>query len=100
MDEAERNRHAGAALGPVRTREQYGGQSIRILGSRRIVLALDPTSDEPDLVRTVVMLLRTAALAAVSRRGADQLQTAEEKVTEALAHLEKIDDVKKAAGSI
>jgi hypothetical protein len=46
------------------------------------------------------MLLRTAALAAVSRRGADQLQTAEEKVTEALAHLEKIDDVKKAAGSI
>lgn len=46
------------------------------------------------------MLLRTAALAASSRRGAHQLDTAEEKITEAIAQLDKLDDVKKAAGAI
>ena len=57
-------------------------------------------SDQPDLVRTVVMLLRAAALAAATRRGADQLATAEEKINEAIAQLEKLDEVKKTAGSI
>lgn len=100
FDEAERNRHASASLGVVRTPEQNGGQSIRVLGPRRIVLAFDPLSDDPELVRTVVMLLRTSALAAASRSGSHQIATAEEKVTEALAQLAKLDDVKKAAGSI
>lgn len=100
LDEAERNRHAGAALGLVRTNEQNGGQSIRVLGARRIILAFDPTADDPDLVRTVVMLLRTAALAAASRRGGDQLDTAEEKIADAITQLDKLDEIKKAAGSI
>ena len=100
FDEAERNRHAGSALGLVRTSDQNGGQTIRVLGTRRIVLAFDPTSDQPDLVRTVVMLLRAAALAAATRRGADQLATAEEKIAEAIVQLEKLDEVKKTAGSI
>ena len=39
FDEAERNRVAAAALGLVRTAEQNGGRSIRVLGPRRIVLA-------------------------------------------------------------
>lgn len=64
------------------------------------MLAFDSTADDPDLVRTVVMLLRTAALAATTRRGADQLETAEEKITEALAQLEKLEDVKQTACSI
>ncbi|UXA10248.1 Fis family transcriptional regulator [Mycobacterium sp. SMC-8] len=100
LDEAERNRHAGAALGLVRTPEQNGGQSIRVLGSRRIVLAFDPTTDDPDLVRTAIMLLRTAALASATRRGAEQLATAEEKITAAVAQLDRVDDIKKAAGAI
>ncbi|WP_319431578.1 Fis family transcriptional regulator [Mycobacterium sp. RTGN5] len=100
LNEAERNRQAVAALGLVRTTDQNGGQSIRVLGPRRIVLAFDPMSDDPDLVRTVLMLLRTAALAAQSRRGAPQMATAEEKITEAVAQLERLEDVKKTAGSI
>jgi hypothetical protein len=100
FDEAERNRRAVAALGLVRTSEQNGGQSIRMLGVRRIVLAFDPASDDPELVRTVVMLLRTAALAAATRKGARQIATTEEKITEAVAQLAKLDDVKKTAGSI
>jgi hypothetical protein len=100
LDEAERNRQAASSLGLVRTAEQNGGRSIRVLGSRRIVLAFDPTSDDPDLVRTVVLLLRTAALAASTRRGAEQLSTAEEKITAAVAQLDRVDDIKKAANSI
>jgi hypothetical protein len=100
FDEAERNRHAGASLGMVRTSAQNGDQSIRVLGPRRIVLAFEPSSDDPELVRTVVMLLRTSALAAALRKGSHQIATAEEKVTEAMAQLAKLDDVKKAAGSI
>lgn len=100
FDEAERNRRATAALGLVRTIEQNGGQSIRMLGARRIVLAFDPGHDDPELTRTVVMLLRTAALAASTRKGAQQIATAEEKITEAVAQLAKIDEVKKMAGAI
>lgn len=100
LDEAERNRQAAASLGLVRTTDQNGGRSIRVLGSRRIVLAFDPTSDDPDLVRTVVLLLRAAAVAAATRRGAEQLSTAEEKITAAVAQLDRIDDIKKAASSI
>ncbi|MHA7650470.1 Fis family transcriptional regulator [Mycobacterium sp. ML4] len=100
FDEAERNRLAAAALGLVRTAEQNGGRSIRVIGPRRIVLAFDPGSDDPELVRTVVMLLRTAALAATTRRGAHQIATAEEKITQAIAQLNTLDDVKKAACSI
>ncbi len=100
LDEAERNRPAAASLGLVRTPEQNAGQSIRVIGSRRIVLTFDPTTDDPDLVRTVVLLLRTAAIAASTRRGAEQLSTAEEKISEAVAQLDRVDDIKKAAGSI
>lgn len=100
LDEAERNRHASASLGLVRTPEQNAGQTIRVIGSRRILLAFDPTSDDPDLLRTVVMLLRAAALVAASRRGAEQLVTAEEKISEAVTQLDRIDDIKKAAGLI
>lgn len=100
LDEAERNREAHASLGIVPCAEQNGGQSIRVLGARRIVLAFDPAADDPALLRTVVMLLRAAALAASSRRGAEELATAEEKITEAVAHLEKLDEVKKNASAI
>ena len=42
LNEAERNRNAVAALGLVRTAEQNGGQTIRMMGARRIVMAFDP----------------------------------------------------------
>ena len=100
LDEAERNRRATAALGLVRTPEQNGGQSIRVLGGARIVLAFDPECDDPVLLRTVVMLVRTVALASARREGAQQIATAEEKIAEALRQLDKIDEVKKSAGSI
>ncbi|MXP21536.1 Fis family transcriptional regulator [Gordonia sp. HNM0687] len=100
LDEAERNRQADAAVGLVRTVEQNCGETIRVLGKRRIVLAFDPLTDDPDLVRTVVMLLRTSALAVANRTGAHEIATAEEKITDAVEQLGTIDDIKKTAGTI
>jgi hypothetical protein len=100
LDEAERNREAAASLGLVRTPEQNGGRSIRVLGGRRIVLAFDPETDDPDLLRTVVILLRTAAIAAAFREGTREIATAQEHIADALAQLNRVDVVKKTAASI
>lgn len=100
LDEAERNRDASASLGLVRDPSQNAGQSIRVLGARRIVMTFDPLVDDHDLLRTVVMLLRTSAIAASSRCGSDEIATAEDKVAEAITLLENIGSIQKTAGSI
>jgi F0F1-type ATP synthase membrane subunit b/b' len=100
LDEAERNRSAAAALGIVRTPEQNGNQTIRVLGPRRVVLSFDPDEDDPELLRTVILLLRTVAIAATVRTGQAEIATAEEKIADALAQLDKIDAVKKLATGI
>ncbi len=100
FEEAERNRAAAASLGLVRVAAQNSDQTIRVLGARRVVMAFDPGQDDPELLRTVVMLLRTVAIAASARTGATEMATAEEKISEALAQLAKIGGVKKLAGSI
>jgi hypothetical protein len=100
FDEAERNRGAVAAIGIVRWPEQNDGQSIRVLGPRRLVLAFDPDGDDPELLRTVVLLIRTVALAATSRTGSSEVATAEEKIGEALTQLDRIAKVKKLANGI
>jgi hypothetical protein len=64
-----------------------------------VVMAFDPETDDPDLLRTAVLLLRTVALAATTRRGAEHIATAEEKLTEAVTQLENLDEVK-IVGSI
>jgi hypothetical protein len=100
LDEAERNRGASGALGLVRTADQNGGQALRVLGSRRVVMAFDPETDDPELLRTVILLLRAVALTATSRTGAAEIATAEEKIADALGQLEKIDTIKTAASAI
>ena len=100
FDEAERNRAAVAAIGIVRTPEQNDNQSIRVLGPRRIVMSFDPDHDDPELLRTIVLLVRTVALAATARTGAGEIATAEERIGEALAQLDKIAKVKKLASGI
>ncbi|CRK61199.1 transcriptional regulator, Fis family [Alloactinosynnema sp. L-07] len=100
LDEAERNRGAATSLGIVRTPEQNGGATVRLIGSRRVVLAFDPDTDDPDLLRTVVQLLRIAALSVTARTGDQEIATAEEKIGEAMDQLERIDTIKRAAGTI
>lgn len=100
LNVAERNRDAVAALGLVRSPDQNGGHVVRTLGPRRVVLAYDPTTDSPDLLRTAVHLLRTSALAAVSRAGREDLDRATEKIEAACQQLEGLDVIKKSATSI
>lgn len=100
LDEAERNREASASLGLVRELSQNSGQTIRSLGSRRIVMVFDPAHDDAGLLRTVVQLLRVGAIAASSRRDSEGLETAEERITEAQEMLKKVDVIRKASGSI
>ncbi len=64
------------------------------------MIAFNPDEDDPELLRTVVMLLRTVAITASLRTGSAEVETAEEKIAEALTQLEKIDAVKKIAGTI
>lgn len=100
LDEAERNRGAVVSLGLVRCAAQNGGHSFRTFSSRRIVMAFDPEQDDPEFLRTVVMLLRAAALAAATRTGASEIATVEEKLTAAMAQLDALGDVRKTAGAI
>lgn len=100
FDEAERNRDAAAALGLVRTSDQNAGRVLRVLGPRRVVMAFDPDMDDPELLRTVVQLLRAVALTATLRTAAAEIATAEEKIGSALDQLEKIDSIKTAANAI
>ena len=100
FDEAERNRGSSASLGIVRTADQNAGHSIRVLGQRRVVIAFDPDTDDTEVLRTVSLLLRTVAIAASVRTGDAEVDTAEEKIGEAVTQLAKIDTIKKTAGSI
>jgi len=100
LDETERNRDARASLGIVRSASQLGGHSIVSLGPRRLVMAFDPETDSVDLLRTVVQLLRLGALAAAHGEQDGEIAVAEEKITEALGVLGRIDKVTKSVGLI
>lgn len=100
LDEAERNRGANVSLGLVRNTDQNSGHSFRTLSGRRVVMAFDPEQDDPELLRTVVMLMRTAALAAANRTGASEIATVEEKLAAAMAQIDALGDVRKTAGAI
>lgn len=100
LDIAERNREAAASLGLVKSSEQNAGRTVRSLGPRRIVLAFDPAHDDPELLRTVVILLRFASIAASGRHGDSEIKTAQENLDMAIEELQRLDGVKKVAGSI
>jgi hypothetical protein len=100
LDEAERNRGALASLGLVRSADQLAGNSIQSFGARRIVLAFDPETDDPDLLRTVVQLLRLSAMAANSRQDDGEIETAQEKIAEAITLLTRMDEIKRLAGLV
>ena len=100
LRDAERNRDAIASLGIVKSVEQLGGHSVLSLGPRRLVIAFDPATQSPDLLRTVLQLLRLAALAAAGGQQAGDVRIAEEKITSALGVLARIDEITKSVGLI
>lgn len=96
FDECERNRGAVASIGIVCTPEQVpDGGLLRLFGTRRVVVAFDPDVDDPALLRSVILLLRSQACLAVARSSGAQARTAEEKLAEATALLEKLLDLQR-----
>ena len=83
-----------------RLRVRTAASRHRVLASRRIVLVFNPASDDPGVLRTVVQLLRVSAIAACARQDLEEIETANERIREALEVITKIDDIRKAAGSI
>ena len=59
-------------------------------------MAFDPENADTEVLRTVALLLRILGITATILTG----DTAEEKIGEAITQLEKIDSIKKTAGSI
>ena len=100
LDETERNRDARVSLGIVRTAAQLGDHTVLSLGPRRLLMAFDPETDSVDLLRTVLQLLRLAALATAHDEHTGEVHIAEEKITEAIGVLDRIDKVTKSVGLI
>lgn len=63
-------------------------------------MAFDPEFDDPAMLRTVVQMLRLAAVAANARRDDAEIDTAHEKLAEAINLLGRIDEVKRVAGLV
>ncbi len=63
-------------------------------------MAFDPETDGVDLLQTVVLLLRVGATAASSRQDLEGIQTAQERLDEAMTVLAGLDDITKIAGTI
>jgi hypothetical protein len=100
LAQAERNRDAVASIGLTRTAEQLGGHTIRSFGPRRIVLAFDPENDDHELLRTIVQVVRVAAIAASRRQDDTEIATAQESIDEAVTLLDKFDNIKRTASLI
>lgn len=65
---------------------------------RRIVVAFDPdhAHDDPGLLRTAILLLRAAALTAVTPTGAAEVATVEERVLQAIEELARLDPIRRS----
>jgi hypothetical protein len=99
LEEAERNRDAVASLGIVPDLAANVGQSLRVLGPRRLVLAYTPGDDE-SLLRSAVVLLRLLALASVRGDAGADLALVRQRLTEATAALSMFAVIRKNAGAI
>lgn len=100
LKEAEDNRGAQAALGLVRSATQLPGGPVLTLGSRRVVMAFDPETDDVHLLRCVVQLLRTAALAAAVRSENGEVAVADERIVAAVQTLDRIGRIRRYAGQV
>lgn len=100
LDVAERNRDAHASLGVVRSADMLGGHQLVTFGPRRLVVAFDPETDSPDLLRTVVQLVRLGAVAGARGPAGGDARTADERIAEAIEVLGRIEKISRAVGLV
>jgi hypothetical protein len=100
LAEAERNRGANAAVGVVRRVEDNHGRAVRIIAPKRIIVAFDPDVDDPELLHTAMLLMKTVALSATGTSSTEGLKIANDHIREALDSIESLDDAKRSANAI
>lgn len=100
LKEAEDNRGAQASLGLVRSPSQLSGGPILTFGSRRVVMAFDPDTNDVHLLRCVIQLLRMSAIAASQRAESGELEIANERIAAALQSLHQIGKIRKVSVQI
>ncbi|MFS0884944.1 hypothetical protein [Aeromicrobium sp. 179-A 4D2 NHS] len=100
LAEAERNRGASAALGVVRSIDDNEGRLLRVIGPKRIILAFDPADGDVELLRTVLLLMRTLAMTSSGQFSTSQISTANESIREAMSILESLEDAKRSASAM
>lgn len=100
LAEAERNRGAQASVGLIRYADDNAGRVVRVVAPKRLVVAFDPDTDDPELLRTIMLLMRTVALTASGRFGTEEVATANEHIREALSIIEDLDEAKRSASAI
>lgn len=100
LAEAERNRGASAALGVVRSIDDNEGRLLRVIGPKRLILAFDPADGDVELLRTVLLLMRTLAMTSSGQFSTSQVATANESIREAMSILESLEDAKRSASAM
>ena len=84
----------------MRSAAHLAGGPVLTLGSRRVVLAFDPETDDGYLLRCVVQLLRMAAISAAAQVENGELAAADERIAAAVATLDRIGKIRTCSGQI
>lgn len=100
LAEAERNRGASAALGVTKSIDDNEGRLLRVIGPKRLILAFDPADGDVELLRTVLLLMRTLAMTSSGQFSTSQVATANESIREAMSILESLEDAKRSASAM
>jgi hypothetical protein len=100
LREAERNRGCAVSLGIVRSSSQVpGGEPLALLGPTRAVIAFDPDTDSPALLRAALQLLAVEARRRVAGAGCD-VQAADSKIGAAREQLAQLIALHKLATGV
>jgi hypothetical protein len=98
LDVAERNRESQASIGVVPASDLVpGGAMLATLGTNRMVLAFDPETDDPGLLRAAVQLLLVQAQRRLAEDRAGDLGLVDAKLDEARVRLLEMQDILKTA---
>ena len=101
LREAEKNRNCQVSLGIVRCTDQVpGGDPIALLGPTRAVVAYDPETDSPALIRAVLQLLAVEATRQVQTTAATDLGLVDSKIVAARQQLAELVTLHKLATGV
>jgi hypothetical protein len=101
LRDAEKNRNCQVSLGIVRCTDQVpGGEPMALLGPTRAVVAYDPDTDSPALMRAVLQLLAVEATRRVETTVSTDLGLVDSKIVSARQQLAELVALHKLATGV